>query len=173
MTARLVLGWITILLTLDVWASPAGEWALGAATWVVLGFVLRRSDNLVRAQAAVVVVFATIVEYTFSAGLGVYSYRHGGVPAFVPPGHGLVYLGAKDLGERAWLRHGRPWVAGAVTLWALWGLSPLAPRLDVLGAFWAVCLLLFLWLRHPHLFSPLLRLSPLLLRLSMSAGVSP
>jgi hypothetical protein len=137
--------WALLLLSLDTLASPAGEWLLGLATWLLLMVLLRPQTRLVRLQVAVVVAFATVVEYTFSAGLGVYTYRHGGVPAFVPPGHGLVYLGALDLGRTSWATRARPLAVALVTAWALWGLSPLAPRLDVLGAFWAVCLVLFLF----------------------------
>jgi len=120
---------------------------LGAATWVLLAALLWGEARLARTQVLVVVAFATVVEYTFSAGLGVYTYRHGGVPAFVPPGHGLVYLGALALGRsRAFALRRRLVVTvtgGAVSAYALWGLT-LAPRLDVLGALWAACLLLFL-----------------------------
>lgn len=148
-----VLAWISALLGIDTVSSRAGEWALGAATWVILVLLARREAPLVRVQIAVVVAFATLVEYTFSAGLGVYTYRQHGVPAFVPPGHGLVYLGALDLGRSVWLRghatRARIVTAVAVGLWALWGLT-LSPSLDVLGAFWALCLIVFLrWGRSP------------------------
>ena len=46
-----------------------------------------------------VLAFATAVEYAASPGLGVYVYRLDNVPAFVPPGHGLVYLSAYALGH--------------------------------------------------------------------------
>lgn len=71
-----------------------------------------------------------------------------GCPGFVPPGHGLLYLGALALGRSDWVQERLTTVvrvtAAAVTAYALWGLSPLAPRLDVLGALWAGCLLWFL-----------------------------
>lgn len=148
-----VLVWISALLGVDTVATRPAEWALGAATWVILIALGRREAPLVRVQVGVVVAFATLVEYTFSAGLGVYTYRHHGVPPFVPPGHGLVYLGALDLGRQAWMRaHAsrlRVATAVAVALWALWGLT-LSPTLDVLGAVWALCLVVFLrWGRSP------------------------
>lgn len=140
--------WIPGVLLADRGATLAGQWLLGLGTWVLLVVLLRRETPLVRAQTAVVVVFATAVEYTFSPLLHVYVYRLGNVPAFVPPGHGLVYLAALALGRSALLRrNARPAVAVTVLvggLYALWGLSPLAPRPDVLGAFWFLCLLGFL-----------------------------
>jgi len=140
--------WIPGVLLADRGASLAGQWLLGLGTWVLLVALLRGETPLVRAQTAVVVAFATAVEYTFSPLLHVYVYRLHNVPAFVPPGHGLVYLAALALGRSALLRrNARPAVALTVFvggLYALWGLSPLAPRPDVLGAFWFLCLLGFL-----------------------------
>ncbi len=146
-----VLLWIPSVLVADRFAGSAEQAMLGVATWVLLLVLLRREDALTRVQVAVVVGYATMFEYVFSAVLGVYVYRlggAGGVPAFVPPGHGLVYLAALCLGRSASFR-ARPRVAvmlaaTGVTAYAMWGLFA-SPRLDVLGALWAGCLLLFLW----------------------------
>lgn len=139
----------TVVLLADRDASLAGQRLLGLGTWVVLLALGRRERPLVRAQIAVVVVLATAVEYTFAAGLEVYSYRFENVPAFVPPGHGLVYLCALALGRTVWVnRHQAGLVLCTVAVggsWAVWGL--IGPgRTDVLGAFWFACLLGFLWL---------------------------
>lgn len=147
-TAALVMGWITVVLTLDAAGSLTLQRAMGALTWALLALVLRREQPLVRAQTLVVVAFATAVEYTFSPLLEVYTYRFDNVPAYVPPGHGLVYLAALALGRSAPVRrHLGACVAVVLTAggaYAAWGLSPLAPRLDLLGAFWFVCLAGFL-----------------------------
>jgi hypothetical protein len=143
-----VFGWITVVLLADRHASLTEQRLLGAATWLVLFGLLRRESGLVRAQVAIVVVFATAVEYTFSPLLGVYIYRLHNVPAFVPPGHGLVYLCAMCLGRTLWLQWWRrEFIALTITVgtgYAGWQL--LTPRHDVLGAFWFGCLLGFLWL---------------------------
>ena len=140
--------WIPAVLLADRGASSGRQWLLGAGTWALLLLLMRTESPLVRAQTAVVVAFATAVEYTFSPLLHVYVYRLGNVPAFVPPGHALVYLAALALGRSTFMhRNARPAVAITVLAgggYALWGLSPLAPRPDVLGAFWFVCLLGFL-----------------------------
>jgi hypothetical protein len=154
MVAGAVIGWIGAVLLLDAVPLHAGLSAevarqvlLGAATWTVLVRLLLREVALVRAQTAVVVVLATLVEYTFSPLLEAYVYRIATVPLFVPPGHGLVYLGAVALGRSALLR-ARPRLAVTATVlvggtWAGAGLLG-APRPDVLGAFWFACLLGFL-----------------------------
>ncbi len=76
-----------------------------------------------------------------------YVYRLHNVPAFVPPGHGLVYLAALALGRSTLFRaHARGFIGAALVLggaYAAWGLF-WSPRLDVLGAFWYLCLLGFL-----------------------------
>src|SRR4051794_36362424 len=89
-----VIGWITVVLLIDANGSRLTQRGLGVATWIVLIALLWRESRLVRAQTAVVVVFATLIEYTCSPLLGVYLYRFDNVPAYVPPGHGLVYLAA-------------------------------------------------------------------------------
>jgi len=145
--AAAVFTWVPLVLLLDADAGIGAQRLLGAATWALLLGLLRRESPLVRTQVAVVVVFATAVEYTFSPLLEVYVYRLDNVPAFVPPGHGLVYLCALCLGRSApFTRWARPLVAFTVLLgagYAGWGLF-LSGRPDVLGAFWFACLLGFL-----------------------------
>jgi hypothetical protein len=116
-------------------------------TWCLLILLLRGEAPLVRMQTAVVIVFATIVEYTFSPWLEVYTYRFDNVPAYVPPGHGLVYLSAFALGHAAFVQRSlRRWEVVVLAIggaWAAYGVL-LADRPDALGAFWFACLVLFL-----------------------------
>jgi hypothetical protein len=141
------MGWLTLVLWLDHVGGREQQRVLGVLTWLVLLTALRGFAPMVRAQTVVVVAFATVVEYTFSAGLGVYLYRFPGVPAYVPPGHGLVYLSACALGQSPWVRrHLRLAVTTVVVglgTWAAYGVL-LAPRRDALGAIWFCCLLAFM-----------------------------
>lgn len=148
--------WVPLVLLLDHGADIWQQRALGAGTWVLLLALLRRESPLVRAQVAVVIVFATAVEYTFSPLLEVYVYRLHNVPAFVPPGHGLVYLCAMAIGRAAWVRRRTAVLVAATVLlgggYAAWGLW-LHDRPDALGAFWFLCLLGFLvWGRSRTLY---------------------
>ncbi|MBA2508242.1 MAG: hypothetical protein H0V32_05995 [Nocardioidaceae bacterium] len=142
------LGWISLVLLLDADGSLWLQRGLGLATWVVLLLVLRAELPLVRVQTGVVVVVATAVEYTFSPLLEVYTYRFDNVPAYVPPGHGLVYIAALALGRsllvRAHLRLGTALVLVVGGCWAAYGVT-LADRPDVLGFFWFCCLAGFLF----------------------------
>ena len=142
-----MMGWLSVVLLVDSTASLGVQRLLGVATWVVLLVALRRFAPLVRAQTAVVVAFATVVEYVFSPGLEVYVYRFDNVPAYVPPGHGLVYLSAFALGHAPFVRrHLRLATAATVVglgSWAAHGLW-FAERQDALGAVWFGCLVAFL-----------------------------
>jgi hypothetical protein len=144
------MGWLTLVLWLDRAAGPGTlslQRGLGLLTWLVLALALTRVTPLVRAQTLVVVAFATTVEYVFSPTLEVYTYRFHNVPAFVPPGHGLVYLSAFAMGHAAVVRRYPRAAVGLVLIlggtWAGYGVL-LAHRPDVLGGFWFACLALFL-----------------------------
>jgi hypothetical protein len=147
MTPVAVLAWIPLVLLLDRGASMTEQRLLGVGTWALLLLLLWREPVRTRAQVAAVVAFATLVEYCFAGWLGVYVYRLHDVPWFVPPGHGLVYLGALAIGRSDVVRrHGRwlvPATLGLAGAYATWGLF-LSGRTDVLGAFWFGCLALFL-----------------------------
>ena len=144
--AGCVVVWVALALGLDTGASLAQQRLLGAGTWLLLLGCLRGESRGTRVQVAVVVVYASLIEYVFSGWLGVYVYRLHNVPAFVPPGHGLVYLAALAIGRSTWAaRHERVLLGGTLAAcgaWAVWGLL-LAPRPDALGAFWFGCLLVF------------------------------
>src|SRR3954462_8864689 len=138
MTPVAVLVWIPLVLLLDRGASMTQQRLLGVGTWLLLLALLSREDQRTRAQVAVVVAFASAVEYMFAGWLGVYVYRLHDVPWFVPPGHGLVYLGALAMGRSELFARNRRWLI-PVTLaiaggYAFWGLA-LSGRRDVLGAF--------------------------------------
>lgn len=145
-TALAGAAYLAALLALDHYASYPEQLALGALTWVVLGFALTRVPLERRAQALGVVAFATIGEVTGSLIWGVYTYRLHNLPLFVPPAHGLVYLSGLALAT-ALRRHARTLVAVAATAATTWGLLGLfvLPRRDVAGALLVPMLLLFLW----------------------------
>jgi hypothetical protein len=148
--------WIPSVLWCDRFADLPGQLVLGAITWALLLFWLAHETRLVRAQTAVVVAIAAVIELVFSGWLGVYVYRLEHVPMYVFPGHGLIYLAALTFGRLpAVRRHATLAVQLTVVVagaWALWGLL-LSPRRDVLGFAWYLCLLAFLrWGRSTLLY---------------------
>ena len=69
------------------WAQPA----VSAATWVVLAWVVSRSTPATRRELAVCVMLATLGELFLKDVWGLYTYRLGNLPLFIPPGHAIVY----------------------------------------------------------------------------------
>ncbi len=153
----LVVVWVAVVLGLDTGASLTQQRLLGVGTWLLLLAVLRGEDRATRVQVGVVVVFASVIEYVFAGWLEVYAYRLDGVPWFVPPGHGLIYLAALCTSRSAWA-HRHQVLLVRLTLvaagaWAVWGLV-VSDRPDALGAFWFGCLLVFSrWGASPLLYA--------------------
>ena len=92
--AGVVIGVIALFLGMDQFVGAGGQLLLGGATWAVLIWACASLSPDERARVALVVTVATCAEVLGSIVLGVYEYRLSNLPAFVPPGHGLVYLGA-------------------------------------------------------------------------------
>jgi hypothetical protein len=129
-------GWVGLGLLLDHDASISRQRVIGVATWVIVAALLAGESRAMRAQVLLVIVAATCVEYAASVGLGLYTYRLGNVPLFVPPGHGLVYLSAIALGRsRVFSEWRRLIVPSTLTIAGTWAALGLAgPRHDLLGA---------------------------------------
>lgn len=149
--------WIPLVLWADTGASLQGQVWLGLLSTALLLVLLRRESALVRVQTLVVVVFATVVEYVFSGYFEVYVYRLEHVPAYVPVGHGLVYLAALAFGRMAFVNQSisvlAPVLAAASCAIGLAGAFGAFGRPDALGAFWALCLAGFLlWGPNPGLY---------------------
>jgi hypothetical protein len=126
--------------------GQALQLAIGALTWIVLAAACIPLAPEQRLRVALVVMAATAGEVVGSLLWGVYSYRLGNLPAYIPPGHGLVYLSGLGLSV-ALRRHTRLLIGVAAFVASAWGIAGLGflPRLDVAGAFGVPLLLLFLW----------------------------
>jgi hypothetical protein len=145
------------VLWLDRYVTERQQLLLGAATWAVLLLACRGLPRERVVQVALVVVVASCTEVVGSILWGVYEYRLGNLPAFVPPGHGLVYLTGLRLSECGFVRQRpRPFVLCVLALSLAWTVAGLTimPRLDVAGALgaatFAACLL---WGRAPTIYA--------------------
>jgi hypothetical protein len=144
-TAVVVGAWTVGGLWADSHVGGSGQLALGVFTAGVLAALLVFHPTAVRLQTLAVVGIATVGEVVGSILWGVYTYRLDNLPAFVPPGHGLVYLCGLSLAALAARRPNlllATAVAGAV-LWAILGLLVL-PATDVSGAIGCTLLVLVL-----------------------------
>lgn len=140
---------VAVCLISDADAGLEKQNALGVSGWVFLIGLLLGENREVRLQVAIAVVFATIGEHFASPFMGGYTYRFGNVPAYVPPGHGMVYLTAVALARSGFfLTHART-IAGFVVLvcgvWSLWGISGFAEQSDAVGALLFCVFLIYLF----------------------------
>jgi hypothetical protein len=142
-----VVAFFLAVFRIDVAVGLGGQLVLGAVTCLVFGAALVPLTPEGRVRALLVVAAATCMEVVGSIVWGVYTYRLGNLPLFVPPGHGLVYLTGLRLTQTNLVsRHQRAFVAvvAAVALvWAVAGLTVL-PRTDASGALGMTVFLVFL-----------------------------
>jgi hypothetical protein len=133
----MVLCVISGFLALDHFANADEQLMLGAATWLILIASCAPLGREDRARTVLVVLVASCAEVLGSIVLGAYTYRLDNLPAFVPPGHGLVYLAGLRISQSASVRrHPRAFVRVVVAIIAAWGAAGLVllGRTDALGA---------------------------------------
>lgn len=139
----------TICLTTDGFAPQFMQYVLAFFGWLFLIGFLRGECKYVRTQVAVAVMFAVVGEYFASIYMKGYVYRFENVPAYVPAGHGLVYLTAVALARSGFFQqHARRiavFVVSVCGLWASWGLSAWTQRPDVIGFILFLVFLLYLF----------------------------
>ncbi|MCX7089733.1 MAG: hypothetical protein NTV00_16985 [Methylococcales bacterium] len=129
---------VAVCLVSDANASIEKQNALGVCGWVFLLGWLLGECKYVRMQVLIAVAFATIGEHFASVYMGGYTYRFSNVPAYVPPGHGLVYLTAVALGRSGFFLNCARQIATFVVLvcgvWSVWVISGFAAQGDSVGA---------------------------------------
>jgi hypothetical protein len=135
-------------LGLDHYASLGWQYVLAACTWLILIAACIPLSSEQRARTAVVVGVATVGEIIGSVIWGIYTYRLGNLPLFVPPGHGLVYLTGLRIGRLRVVRDNTRAFVGialaCVVAWGVIGLSGVLGRHDVAGAIGCVTLAAFI-----------------------------
>lgn len=134
--AGLTFFFVPVCFYLDAGSNPIFQNTLGVGAWLCLIVLLVGEDKFVRIQVIVAIAFATAGEHFASIYMGGYIYRFENVPAFVPPGHGLVYLTAVVLARSKLFVASQNSITAMVLLigsmWSTWGLV-FAARSDVVG----------------------------------------
>lgn len=129
---------VSISAIFEIGGSVGVQQVLGAIAWIVLIGLLLGENRETKAQVAIAVVFATVGEHFASLYMGGYTYRFENVPAYVPPGHGMVYLTAVALARSGFfVRYARGitvFVIGIWGGWSLWGISGVPQQGDWVGA---------------------------------------
>ena len=150
-TFAVVAAWTAGGLVADQHVGHTGQLGLGVFTACVLAALLALHPTTVRLQTLAVVAIATLGEVIGSIVWGVYTYRLENLPAFVPPGHGLVYLAGLSLATILGAHRTSLLVtAGAVA--ATWGIAGITvlPASDVSGTIGCAFLIgVLAWARRP------------------------
>ena len=87
-----IVGVLALGLALDMRLDLPGQVVLSGAIWVVLFYLLRNVEGGERRALLACLVIATAGELFLSLVWGLYTYRLGHLPMFVPPGHVLLLL---------------------------------------------------------------------------------
>jgi hypothetical protein len=143
LAAVLVYGPLALFLDSHSRAPWPDQYAIGFVTFAVLWLASRSLSANDRSTIWICVVVATGFEALGSQVWGGYHYRFGGIPFFVPFGHGLIYVFGIGLAATSLVRrYERAFsliVLGVAAGWALGGLTllpPLTGRTDVHGLLW-------------------------------------
>lgn len=127
---------IGLCLAIDADATMKTQNALGACAWAILLTILFKETMHVRMQVIIAIAFATVGEHFASPYMGGYTYRFENVPAYIPPGHGMVYLTAVAMARsQFFITHFKTIRTLVLTVgiaWAIWGVT-LAEQGDWVG----------------------------------------
>lgn len=91
---------LAIVLAIDVRTDLPGQVLIGAAMWTLMLALLARTAAAERHVLVTCLLLATAGELLFSLACGLYTYRLGNVPMFVPPGHVLLFMLGIALAQR-------------------------------------------------------------------------
>ena len=137
-----LLAYAPAMLVADAGLRDLGpQLGLGVVTFAVLWLCTRHAEPGEARQVWICVAVATGFEVFGSLIWGVYRYRLGNVPLYVPPGHGMVYLFGLTAGRLpVFRRYGRRAAYAvlaasvAYTVVGVTALPALTGRVDVQGA---------------------------------------
>jgi hypothetical protein len=93
-------GTLALGLAVDVRTSIVGQMMLSALVWMVLLALLVRLPAATRYPLMACMTLATVGELVLSLGWGLYTYRLGNIPLFVPPGHMMMFMLGLALAQR-------------------------------------------------------------------------
>jgi hypothetical protein len=91
-----------------------GQWLATAVTLSFWAWLFSRASPRLRWLMALGVLAATGGECFFSLALGMYRYRLGNIPAYVPPGHTLLYAAVFGFVRIRWVRKNERWISAVL-----------------------------------------------------------
>ncbi|MBX3652440.1 MAG: hypothetical protein KF771_13825 [Burkholderiales bacterium] len=131
----LIVSLIVLGLIIDQHVEVWGQIAVNIVTWALLLYWITRSTPASRFSLVVCVLYATAGEIFLSLVWGLYDYRLGNIPLFVPPGHALLFALGVKLAARlpGWITVAVPAATAPVVIALAWiGSDTLGPPLFAL-----------------------------------------
>ena len=110
----LIVATIALGLLVDRHGGAHGQLAVSLAAWALLARLWLVSVPAQRPALLACLVYATAGEVFLSLAWGLYDYRLGNIPLFVPPGHVLLFFLGTQLAAR--LEDGAEWWIAAAAL---------------------------------------------------------
>ena len=125
---------------LDAQAWRWSQAAVDVWVWAAFAWVFLRTDSAERRRLIVCVIVAALGECFLGFVWGLYEYRLGNLPLFIPPGHALVFAAGTRMARFV------PSSAPALIGFALapFCLVGLLRGVDTQGPFWYLLLIFFL-----------------------------
>ncbi|MGE0356158.1 MAG: hypothetical protein AB7P08_04515 [Burkholderiales bacterium] len=117
----LIVATIALGLVLDRHGGAHGQLVVNGLAWAVLARLWFASAAAQRPALLACLVYATAGEVFLSLAWGLYDYRLGNIPLFVPPGHVLLFHLGTRLAAR--LADGAEWWIAALALPVVAGLA--------------------------------------------------
>jgi hypothetical protein len=96
----LIVATIAVGLPVDQHWARYGQVMVSVAAWLVLAMLWSRTDARTRPALVACLLFATAGEVFLSLVWGLYDYRLGNLPLFVPPGHVLLFFLGTQIARR-------------------------------------------------------------------------
>jgi hypothetical protein len=134
--AIVVVSLVLATLAVGIAIDAGGEWwaqgAVSAWTWMVLACIAYRSTPAHRVELVVCVALATLGELFLKDVWGLYSYRLGNLPLFIPPGHAIVYAASVSMSRAV-----PQWLPAAVVIaFGVYVCYSAVRGFDTFGLFW-------------------------------------
>ena len=95
-----IIGVIAAGLLLDQKLAFWGQIITNVAVWLIFIGILRHASREEQVSLVACVFYATLCEIFLSLAWGLYEYRLGNIPLFVPPGHALLFMLGTALAPR-------------------------------------------------------------------------
>jgi hypothetical protein len=122
-------------LAIDQRFQPYGQVAVNVFVWSLFCALAWMRRGPERLMLLACLAYAAAGEFVLSEVLGLYDYREGGIPLFVPPGHAILLLLGAAIAARIGEQRLRvvPWLLLPLVAFAAWsGTDPSAPWLFAL-----------------------------------------